>query len=52
MIIAVYFQQTDYCFSLFVFFLPPDFQQQIPDHHPDAADRVCAPQNACLNAAS
>lgn len=51
MIIAVYFQQTDYCFSLF-FFLPPDFQQQIPDHHPDAADRVCAPQNACLNAAS
>lgn len=42
-------QHSDHCFSL----LPsPDFQQQVHDHHPDAADRVCSPQNACLIAAA
>lgn len=27
----------------------PDLQQQIHDHHPDAADRMCPPQNAHLS---
>lgn len=44
-ILALHFQQLDYWFSLF---FPPDFQQQIHDHHPDAADGVCSPQDARL----
>lgn len=42
-------KDLEYYYYLFtVFFLISDLQQQICDHHPDSADRMCPPKNAHL----